>query len=307
MSEAFYPLALIIGMGVTLRFHRPEMESLRLAINQLVMKALLPALVFETLMSVNIDKVILEIPWVTLLGVLSSLFLAWLTFVFLPIPSPTKGAMILGASFGNVTYLGLPVLLETFPHDSLKVSEVSILFEVTKSTLNLTLGAIIAIHYGSREKITFRKTGFEALRLPPIWALFLALALKSWGLHCPPFILEAAHLLASSVSGLMMLSLGMALQLRSTRGVALVLPVALLKLIIAPLIMSRIVGFTDLQGVYAQSVILESAMPSQLLSFIISTRFQLDDHALALVIILDTLLAFVTLPWLGAHLVTLVP
>lgn len=50
---------------------------------------------------------------------------------------------MLGSAFGNVTYLGLPVLLETFPSQAEQVSEVAVLFEVTKSSLNLSLGAMI--------------------------------------------------------------------------------------------------------------------------------------------------------------------
>jgi predicted permease len=210
--------------------------------------------------------------------------------------------MILGATFGNVTYLGLPILLETFPKATEQAAEVSVLFEVTKSTLNLTLGAMIAIHFGSHEAITFRKTVFEALKLPPIWALIVAILMKYFQISCPGVVLETAKLLSSTVSGLMMLSLGMALQFRINPLVWLVIPVALLKLIVAPLLMSRIVTLYGINDVYGSATIIEAAMPSQLLSFVISSRFELDDETLSIVIMADTLLAFLTLPWVTQHL-----
>jgi hypothetical protein len=41
------------------------------------------------------------------------------------------GALILGSAFGNVTYLGLPVLRGLFPYQLQQVTEVAILCEVT--------------------------------------------------------------------------------------------------------------------------------------------------------------------------------
>jgi hypothetical protein len=49
-------------------------------------------------------------------------------------------------------------------------------------------------------------------------------------------------------------------------------------------------------GLYGNAAILEAAMPSQLLSFIIAGKFKLDEQTLAFVIMVDTILAFVTLP-----------
>jgi predicted permease len=297
MVTVFLPLALIVLLGALLRhFVGADMEDKRRALNQLVLYVFLPALVFHTVMDSRLDWLFVEIPLVAAIGVLSCLALAFAVFHFLPIPGPTKGAMMLGAAFGNVTYLGLPVLLGTFPGHATQVSEVAVLFEVTKSSLNLTLGAMIAIAYGSQEAITFRKTAFEALKLPPIWALVIAVLWKVSRLPCPPALLDAAAILAAAVNGIMMLSLGMALRFKMSRLMALALPVAVIKLVLSPLLVAQVVGPLGISGLYGSAAILEAAMPSQLLSFVIASKFKLDDESLAFVIMVDTLLAFVTLP-----------
>ena len=296
MIAAILPLAAIALLGALLRHFNPAMEQTRQAINKLVLYVLLPALVFRTVMESRLDALFLQIPLVAATGVFGCLAVGFLVFHFLPVPGPTKGAMMLGAAFGNVTYLGLPVLLGAFPERTEQVSEVSVLFEITKSSINLTLGAMIAIAYGSQEPITLRNTLFEALKLPPVWALAVAIAWKASGIPCPELVLNTAAILAVTVSGLMMLSLGMALRFKPTRLMALAVPVAIIKLVVSPLIVFAATGPVGLGGVYATAAVLEGAMPSQLLSFIIAGKFRLDEETLAFVIMVDTVLAFVTLP-----------
>jgi malate permease and related proteins len=300
MTVLFLPLALIVLLGALLRRFGSDMEDKRRTLNVLVLYVFLPALVFHTVMDAQLDRLFIEIPLAAASGVLGCLAAAFLVFHFLPIPGPTKGAMMLGAAFGNVTYLGLPVLLGTFPGHAAEASEVAVLFEVTKSTLNLTLGAMIAIAYGTQERVTFARTAFEALKLPPIWALVVAVTWKATGIPCPTAVMDAAALLAATVSGIMMLSLGMALKFRPTRLMALALPAAAIKLGLSPLLVSQVVGPLGITGLYADATILEAAMPSQLLSFIIASRFRLDEETLAFVIMADTLLAFATLPLVQA-------
>ncbi|MFO1079058.1 MAG: AEC family transporter [Reyranellaceae bacterium] len=300
MTAVFLPLALIAGLGALLRHFGEGMEPRRQAMNLLVLYVFLPALVFHTVMDARLDRLFVEIPLIAACGMLASLAAAFAVFHFLPIPGSTKGALMLGSAFGNVTYLGLPVLLGTFPGHADAVAEVVVLFEVTNAALNLTLGAMIAIAYGSHEPITFRKTAGEAFRLPPIWALVVAVLWKVSGVPCPEFLLQATAILAATVSGIMMLSLGMALKFKPTRLMALVLPVSAIRLLLAPLVAATVVAWLGGGGLYGHAAVLEAAMPSQLLSFIIAGRFKLDEETLAFVIMADTLLAFLTLPLIQA-------
>ena len=129
-----------------------------------------------------------------------------LVFHFPPIPGPTKGAMMPGSAFGNVSYLGLPVLL------------------------------------------------------------------------------------------------GMALRFRPTRLMGLALPVAVIKLVASPLIVFAAIGPIGLTGVDGTAAVPEAAMPSQLLSFIIAGKFKLDEETPAVVIMVDTVLAFLPLSLLRSLL-----
>jgi len=302
MTTVFLTLTVIALAGALVRRSLPGMEEARGHLNRLVLYAFLPALVFKTVMDSQVDRLFFEIPLAAAGGVFGCLAVAFLVFHFLPIPGETKGAMLLVAAFGNVTYLGLPVLQGIFPAHPTEAAQVAVLFEVTKSSLNLTLGAMIAIAYGSREPITFRKTALEALKLPPIWALVIALVWKTSHLPCPAILLDAAGVMALSVTGMMIFSLGMALKFRPTRLMALALPAAAIKLAFSPLLVSFLVAPLGIGGIFRDMTVLEAAMPSQLLSFVIAGRFKLDEETMAFVIMADTLLGFVTLPLVGSLL-----
>ena len=296
MENVFLSLAPIALLGVLLNQVLPNSNEARINLNKMVLFAFLPALVFRTVMTCPIDINFLMIPVTAILTIISILVISLLAFHFLPIPNETKGAMILAASFGNVTSLGLPLLQKMFPWDLPDVTEVAVLFELTKSSLNLSLGSMIAIFYGSQEKVTFNKTVWEALKLPPIWALVIALLWRSSNLPCPTFLIESASIMSLAVPGMMILSLGMVLRFKVSKLMAMLIPVALLKLALAPYIAFYYGSTLGLTGLTKEAVVIEAAMPSQILSFVIAGRFKLDEETLAFVICFDTILSFITLP-----------
>ena len=99
MTAVFLPLALIAALGAFLRHVVAGMEERRQAMNMLVLYVLLPALVFQTVMDAKLDRLFIEVPIVAAAGVLACLAAAFVVFHFLPIPGPTKGAMMLVDEF----------------------------------------------------------------------------------------------------------------------------------------------------------------------------------------------------------------
>jgi hypothetical protein len=109
-------------------------------------------------------------------------------------------------------------------------------------------------------------------------------------------MLQATHILAVSVSGIMMLSLGMALRFKPTGLMALILPVAAIKLFLSPQITATLASAVGVVGIHKEAGIIESSMPSQILSFVIASKYHLDEETLAFVIMADTILSFLTIP-----------
>ena len=133
--------------------------------------------------------------------------------------------------------------------------------------------------------------------MPALWSVIIALSLNLLGVPIPEFIIKATHLLGNTVAGLMILSLGMALQFKSTHwAVTPLIIIVISKLILSPLIGTNSAELMGLGNEFRTASILETAMPTQLLTLVISEQFGLDTQLLASCILATTLISTITIP-----------
>ena len=300
MNDIFLSLASIVLLGNVLQRLYPDwnLEDLRKSINKLVLHVLLPALIFKVITSSELGGVLYEVPLCIGAGIIGCVSVGWVIFRFFSIARPAQGALILACAFGNVTYLGLPVLQGVFPDYALDISKVAILSEVTVSPLNLVVGSLLAMRYGADRGVGVRQSLKQVCQLPPLWALAVALGCKFLQVPVPSFIQHAAGVLGATVSGLMILSLGMAIKFQRVEHPVPLLAAGSIKLLLSPLVVFFAARALGMKPPYFEAVTLEGAMPTQLLTLVIADRFNLDSKLLAQVILINTVIAFVTLPLL---------
>src|SRR5262249_60580131 len=98
-----------------------------------------------------------------------------------------------------------------------QVTTTAILYEMTITPANLLLGSTLASRYGDSTRAGMGEALRRLATLPLLWAIAAALLLNLLHIPLPAFLLSAATLLGNAVSGLMILSLGMALRLETVR------------------------------------------------------------------------------------------
>ncbi|MDJ0534812.1 MAG: AEC family transporter [Xenococcaceae cyanobacterium MO_207.B15] len=315
MTTVFLALALITLIGSLLRYLFPQLDidQLRKSLNLLVLYIFLPALIFRVVYTSSVGEEFYKIPIAIASGIISCLILGIIISYCLQNsglkqfknPASESGALLLAGAFGNVTYVGLPVLIGLFP-DVPDIAKIAILAEITTASLNLVVGSSLAYRFSSlKSSQTDSRSGKlysvleiikPVLKLPALWAVIIALLIKFVGLVVPEFILQASHLLGNTVSGLMMLSLGMSLRYQRFKHLPTLLITAIIKLLVSPLVVFGVVVLLQFNSPYFEAVVLEAAMPTQLLTIAIADRFQLDTRILAQSICFNTLMAFFTLP-----------
>lgn len=298
MLDVFLSLGVIALLGSALQRLFPDwdIEDFRKSINRLVLHVLLPALIFKVICTSDLDGVLYQVPLAAAAGIVASLAAGWLLFRWMPLPRPARGALVLACAFGNVTYLGLPVLQGLHPQATTDMAKVAILCEVTVAPLNLIVGSLLAMQFGDAKGLGLRQSLAQVLRLPPLWALVVALACKSLAVPVPEFVLHGAGVLGGAVSGLMILSLGMALRFERLEYPLPFAAVGGIKLLLSPLVVFWAARLLAMDAPYLEAVTLEGAMPTQLLTLVVADRFQLDSRMLARAIALNTALAFATIP-----------
>ena len=188
MLEVLVQMGGLIVCGIAWRWLRPaglEPANTRKVLTSVVYYLLLPALVLSVLWQAELGSTTLLISLSGVFTVFCGVLLSWLSCRFCTSPPAVSGAIILAATFPNVTYLGLPVLEATF---GAWARSVAIQFDLFACTpLLFTLGVLVAARYGTSPAGV---TGMmrELLRIPALWAGAAAVLLNLLGVHMPSLL-----------------------------------------------------------------------------------------------------------------------
>jgi hypothetical protein len=296
---------IIAGLLWRMLLGSQKAEALRSHLVRSVYDIFLPALVLHVMWQTEVSLNSVRLPLVSALAILLSLLAASLIYAngkWLPGSSIQKrkavGALLLASSFGNFTYLGLPVLTQAFGPWA---QSVAIHFDLFASTpLLFTVGILIAGHFGSSTKKAH--IGVELIRVPALWAAIAGLLASSIQIPMPSWLDESLGVLGAAVVPLMLLSIGMALSWQPgwARRIPLILPMVGIQLILMPLIVwGASIGVGMPTHLLAPAII-EGAMPTMVLGLVICDRFKLDAGLYAEAVTITTALSLLTLPfWLG--------
>jgi predicted permease len=271
---------------------------LRHALSAAVLNFFLPALAFNLISTAPVDKSFLAIPVTAALVTLIGMAAAYLVYRLLPwfnrIDRPAFGVMILASAFGNVTYLGLPVITGML---GAKFGYVAIIYDLLAATpILLTVGVFVAARYGSGKDVSFNTSLQRVLKLPPLWGVAAGAFVQALGLTVPQVAQDAAGLMGRAVIPIMTFTVGLALDFKDLRRMGIAVPALFLKLFLAPVLAWWIGSHAGLTAEQLRAVTIEGAMPVMVLSLVIADEFQLDVPLAAGCIAVSTAALFFTLP-----------
>jgi predicted permease len=289
-------MAILIAIGLVWQRIAPNhmpVLSHRRALTDLVFYILLPALVLNVMWQapLNIDSI--KISVTALSSMLGSLLLMWIAVQMLNVSRPQKGALLIAATFPNSTYMGLPVTAQALGDWSQAIVLKYDLFACTPVVL--TIGILIAHHFG--ESTTEVHPIRELAKVPPLWALALAIALNVANIPQPIAIHNGLTILAGGVVPLMLIALGMSIRWDTLqlKYIPALLPVGVIALVIAPIIAYLTATALHLPATTLTTAVILAAMPTMIFGIVICERYQLDSKLYAAAIFLTTLLSIGTL------------
>ncbi|MGR8999207.1 MAG: AEC family transporter [Gammaproteobacteria bacterium] len=299
MNSTLIQMTLIMACGVGWRILSPAgltAEQTRHVLTTFVYYLLLPAMVLEVLWTADIG---LQSFQYTILGVsciLFALLCNWIVGTLFKFEHRRLGAMILATAFPNVTYLGLPVLEQTFGNWARSVAIQLDLFAL--SPFLFTIGIMIVRYYGE-DNAEKPKSAISFLNAPPFWAAAIAVILNLNELVAPDWFAGVLQKLSAAVVPLMLFSLGLALNWKAVtaRNIPYVMPVILIKMLLMPLFAIVLVSYLPMEGKYKAAAVLDLAMPSMVLGLVFCDRYRLDSALYAMTVTVTTALSLLTLPF----------
>lgn len=288
-------LVLALGAGVLLRATGRLPADAVTVLNRVIVDVTLPALVVVILCDAELHAAI----WGALaataagqaVGMIGGIGLARA----LGLPRRTQGAAGLVAAFANTGFLGIPVAFALFDGKGVGPSTAVLIDSFNTTVLLWTSGLFFARRMGDGGGKP--RSVLAALVTPLMGAVVLGLLLNVLHLGPPPLLRAALEKIGAATTALVFLSLGLSLDLHALRGrITAVLAVSGAKLVVAPLATFVAVWLLHLPHTIGTVAVMQSAMPTALLSVVLAAEAGCDGAFAAGVAVVTTLLTTLTLP-----------
>jgi malate permease and related proteins len=288
------PIFLVAGVGfLAARFLRADVRTL----SRVSFNALSPCLVFHLLVtsSVGADDFFRmgALAVITILGVG---VVARGAAAALGLDRATTVALLIVVMFSNSGNYGLPVVLFAFGKDALAHATV---YFVVNAVAIYTLGVLLA----SSGHLSLPAALKGMLKVPAVWGA-VAAGLAMWlHIEVPPMVMRPVELLSGAALPVMILVLGMQLERSSwpTRP-GLVAAATALTLVVTPLIAWGAVGLLGIHGVARQAAILQSGMPSAVLTTVLALEYEVVPSFVTACVLVSTIASPFTVTLLIAAL-----
>jgi len=260
------------------------------ALSRVALYVFTPALIFGSLVESKIGGnefgqiALFVVTFMALMWVLG-----WLLTRALRFDEAQTNAFFLATLFSNCGNYGLAVVLFAFGQQGL---ERGLAYFVMSALLTHTFAA----YFASRGKFSVGQSIRNVFRLPLVYALTIALAVRLLGLTVPDFILRAIDMPRAGAIPLLQLLLGVQLARISRRlNLRFVGSAAAVQLVGSPLVAFGLAALLGLHGLTRSASILEASMPAAVSTLALSIEFGSNPEEIGGVVFLSTLLSPLTL------------
>lgn len=278
-------------------------DGFSLGLNKLVMKITLPLMIFTSLSKFDFSMEVLESSLFVLIFAYVSMFLllfvATISAKLMKLDSHAYTIHRIHTTFGNIAFLGYPLLDSLFPGG--KGLLFAVVYHIVLSSMLWTVGVML---FNKNKKIKLTES-LKHLINPNTIAFSLGILAFLVKFKLPYILDKTLSGLGGTTLYLSMIYIGMMLSRISIKGTIQELQIYVLsvnKMIIAPFILLYVIKFAESifgfeMDITAKSVVvLQSAMPCMAMIVIIATEFKSDSELAAKNVFLTTLLSAVTLP-----------
>ena len=298
MLDALLTIFIIIGVGLLARHLGAVRSPDYQRFNSFIYHVTLPALIFISLYDAGYgafgDAALLLSNAAVILLMMALMLLAYLA---LRIPRKLMGVLFITAFYGNIVYMGYPVVELTFGQQGIPIV---VAIATVYNLIIFSLG-IALLQYCS-DSTNLGEIPRHLARNPLLVSSVIGIAYLYLSLPILPGALETSvRLLGQLTAPLALFSLGVFMHGRNPLvNLKLNLAIAALKMAFFPALFIAVAGLLGLKGLGFQVSLVESAMPLAVTNFILADQYKLDAALVSSAIVLTTLLSPLSLLAVGA-------
>jgi hypothetical protein len=277
--QVVLPVFLIIGLGALIgKLKKLDMDCFVF----IIMYVTAPFLIISSLQKSDIKIAeFSSMIFYTLLIIISLWLVSILIIKFFKIKE--KGLQ-LPMIFGNSGYLGFPVALFAFGAIGLSYT---VIYSAMEVMLLMSFGIYLA-----KGKHDFK----EMFRIPLIYAVILALFFNIINYKLPSVLSVPVDMIGQATIPLALIVLGYRLTKIKVNHFRKAFLAVIVKMGAGFLIALSIVKLFSLTGVIKNILILQAAMPSAVLTMVITYKYRRNQDLVASVVFIGTLMSIITIP-----------
>jgi len=252
-----------------------------------------PALVFDSLTNSDVGGLVLLQMAAVVVALTAILWaLGALLAPLLHLEGPTRAAFLNAILLVNAGNYGLPVNLFAFGPAGLARAALYL-------TVNSVLSSSVGVYLGASSGASVWTALKRVARVPLVYAALAGLVLNLAGWPVPEPLAKAIGLLGQASVPVMLTMLGITLaetfqQGAETRCLPALGVVTAMRLILSPILAFFLAGWLGMDDLARNVTVLESAMPSAVMTIILATEFEADSAFAALCVLGTTLGSLVT-------------
>ena len=197
--------------------------------------------------------------------------------------------------FGNIAYLGMPVLQNAFGIEILPVA--GIISAIYIFWL-LTLG-IIFIEVFGENKLQPRKLLISLAQNPLLISVIVGLGIVIFKIELPGVVSKTIQLFADSVTAVVLFSLGIFMGMHKVGNLKewrQVLAWVGVTMFVLPFLFFQALKLFNFDVIHLKASIIDAAMPLGLTPYALSIEYKLETTLLTRIVVLGTLLSMVIIP-----------
>ena len=199
-------------------------------------------------------------------------------------------SVLVTVMIANTAFMGYPVNLGIFGHEGFLRA---IFCDIATMCIFLILSFVLVLKFGGTLKKAVRKIAL----FPPLWAIILGFGLNVLNVPIGPVLDNTINYLGDGAIPLIMISLGLSIDLSGlSRSKSMIAFTSVMKLFFFPLVAFCIVSFLGLVDLQYTVTVIEAAMPSGMLSLLLSITYNLDYELTSDCILINTVISLITLP-----------
>jgi len=296
-------IILLIGFVVILKALGLFKKEDGALFSKIVIQVTLPATIFLVLShakSLELDYLLISFYMLSVEVIV--LFLVWLVGKKLSISSRELGTLMLVSAFGSSALLGYVIIAQIFPENNAVMSEAVMISELGVGIGLFVIGTMVAIFFGesSGVKQTPLKSFVTFLKSPIFLAIVFGIlySFLSLPLHEEVFkeFFSALSFVSAANTFFVVLSVGVLLEFTNIMSIIkLVLIAIFFKLFVSPFLIYLLASTIPLESWQLEVALIESAMPSAMLSVVLAARYGCDAKLASKLVFITTLISMISI------------